>query len=130
MSEPARGVVVTHGDLASGFVDAVAAIAGVPPEALVAVSNAGKSREKLCAAIQKAAGTGRSVVFVDLPSGSCHLAASLVARENPHMLVVAGVNLPMVLDFVFNRRLELDDLLQRLTEKGQEAIHGYRPSAG
>ena len=130
MSKAATGVVVTHGDLGEGIVDAVRTIAGATPGALVAISNRGKSRDALCDEIRHAAGNGPSVVFADLPSGSCHLAAATVAREDPNMVVLTGVNLPMVLDFVFHRRLGGDELVNRLTEKGREAIHGYRPAEG
>jgi len=128
MSDLAMGIVVAHGTLAQGLLDAVHNIADVPPEALCAISNQGKSRDELCKAIEEAATQERVVVFTDLVSGSCHLAASLVARHDPRISIVSGVNLAMVLDFVFNRRLDLPDLLCRLTEKGRDAIHDYRPT--
>jgi mannose/fructose-specific phosphotransferase system component IIA len=43
------------------------------------------------------------VVFVDLPSGSCLLASARYLRTNPGVALVAGVNLPMLVDFVYHR---------------------------
>ena len=125
-----RGIVVTHGSVAASLVDAVRGIAGVTPGALVPLSNEGLGRDEFCERIRGAFGSGRQIIFTDLPSGSCHLAAMLVARESPDVVVVSGVNLPMLLDFVFKRGLELNELVQRLVEKGQNGIHGYRPHSG
>jgi len=36
--------------------------------------------------------------------------------------VVTGVNLPMLLEFVFHRELDLPDLLPRLEEKARAGI--------
>ena len=125
-----RGIVVAHGDVATSLVDAVRNIAGVEPDALVPLSNAGMGRDALCEAIRGAFGEGLQILFTDLPSGSCHLAAMLVARETEGVAVVSGVNLPMLLDFVFKRGLGLNELVPRLMEKGQDGIHGYRPPEG
>ncbi len=124
--EPARGVVVAHGGLAEGLVDAVRQIAGVTPEELVGVPNRGLGCEDLCARTRDALAPARNVIFTDLPSGSCHLAAMIVVRELPEIPVVTGVNLPMLLDFVFNRGLGFDELVPRLAEKARGAIGGNR----
>lgn len=125
-SEPARGVVVAHGGLAEGLVDAVRQIAGVTPEELVGVPNRGLGCEELCARTRAALAPARNLIFTDLPSGSCHLAALIVVREMPEIPVVTGVNLPMLLDFVFNRALGFDELVPRLAEKARGAIAGNR----
>ena len=125
--EPASGVVVAHGELAAGLVDAVRNIAGVSPDALVAISNHGLGRDELRAAIEGALSDERSIIFTDLARGSCHLAALQVTRERQDVPVLTGVNLPMLLDFVFNRRLGFQELVPRLTERGRAAIDGHRP---
>ena len=124
---PARGVVLAHGGLAEGLVAAVRQIAGVTDDALVGVSHGSEGREELCdRAVSELRGS-RNLLFTDLPSGGCHLAALLVTRERPDIPVITGVNLPMLLDFVFNRRLDFDELVPRLAEKGRIAIGGNRP---
>ncbi len=54
--------------------------------------------------LDEAVGTGPAIVFVDLQTGSCGAAAFKTCRDQPRRVVVCGVNLPMLLDFVFNRR--------------------------
>lgn len=124
---PARGVVVAHGRLAEGLVAAVRQIAGVTDDALVGVSHGREGREELCERAMSELRGPRNLLFTDLPSGGCHLAALIVTRERPEVPVITGVNLPMLLDFVFNRRLEFDELVPRLAQKGQMAIAGNRP---
>lgn len=122
--EPARGVIVAHGQLADGLVGAVRQIVGAAPEVLVGVTNLGLGREELCRSTLEALSGPRNLVFTDLPGGSCHLAAMTVTRQLPEVPVVTGVNLPMLLDFVFNLRLGFEELVPRLTERGRTAIGG------
>lgn len=125
---PARGVVVAHGGLAEGLVDAVRQIAGVTSEELVAVPNRGLGCDDLCERMQQVLAETRNVIFTDLPSGSCHLSAMIVVRDLPETPVVTGVNLPMLLDFVFNRGLGFDELIPRLAERARGSIVGNRPA--
>ena len=92
MSEPLKGVVISHSGLATALVEAVAAIAG-DTGPFVTVSNVGATRESLCADVSAAVGTGPAVVFVDMPGGSCLYAAMAELRERDNVAVVAGVNL-------------------------------------
>lgn len=121
MSE-ARAVVVAHGDMASGLIDAVRRISGAPEEALTAVSNEGRSPEALRAAILDVLDEKPTVVFTDLGAGSCTLAARLSCAERGRVAVLTGVNLPMLLDFVFHRDLPLDELADRLVENGRSGV--------
>ncbi len=133
----ARGLVVTHGTLADGLVDAVRRIAGVEDDGLVPISNEGQSRETLCAILEAAAGTERAVIFTDMGTGSCAVAARLTCRDNGRRVVVSGVNLPMLLDFVFHRDLPFSELVPRLLERARKAVdstleqnaHGDRASS-
>lgn len=121
MSEPLRGVVTSHGTLATGFVDAVSRITG-EAKALVAVSNEGSTRESLSALIEEAVQGKPAVVFVDLQSGSCLQTAARLMRNNSDISVVAGVNLAMLIDFVYNRDLSPKEAARRAVEKGGESI--------
>lgn len=117
------GVVVTHGELSRGLVDAARQIAGGDdPDALVAVSNAGCTAESLCAELEETIGDRPAVIFTDLRTGSCALTGQLLCRETDRRAVVSGVNLAMLLDFLFHRDLPLDELVPRLLEKGREAV--------
>lgn len=121
MSRPLTGVVITHGGLAAALVDAVQAIVGETGP-LVAVSNVGASRESLCHDVASAVGEGPAVVFVDMPGGSCLHAALTELRTRDDVAIVAGVNLPMLLDFVFHRELPPRDAARHAQEAGTRSI--------
>ncbi len=121
MSEAVRGVVMAHADLAAGLVGAVRAIAG-HDAGLVAVSNAGCDRAALARRLEEAAGEGPVLVFTDLAGGSCAAVAATVARGRPAMRVVSGVNLGMLLDFVFHREEPLEAAAARAGASGRDAV--------
>lgn len=122
MRAPARGIVVGHGDMAQGLVDAVRRIAGAAGDGLTAVSNQGRGPEDLKSAVEAAAGDDPAVVFVDLEAGSCGIAAAYACRQKSDRAVVCGVNLPMLLDFVFHREMPLEELVERVVDRGRTAI--------
>jgi mannose/fructose-specific phosphotransferase system component IIA len=125
-----RGVVVGHGDMPRGLVDAVRRIAGDVASGLAAVSNEGKGPDVLRSEVDAAAGPGPVIVFVDIHSGSCGLAAAYACRGcDGRRAVISGVNLPMLLDFVFHRELELEALVARLVDRGRAAIRAAPASS-
>ena len=121
MSEPLRGVIVCHGVLAHALVDATAQISGMA-DALVPVSNSGCDRGDLEARVEAAVGKEPSVVFVDMASGSCLFAVLRRLHQRDDVRVVTGVNLAMLLDFVFHRDLTPDEAAKRAVEIGEKAI--------
>jgi len=121
---PVRGIVLAHGAMAGGLVDAALRISGITAEALVAVSNDGKSPDDLQEELSYLLGKGPALIFTDLPSGSCAVTARICCRKDGTEAVISGVNLPILLDFVFNRELPLGELVPRLVEKGRGSIEG------
>lgn len=121
----ARGLVLAHGTLAQGLVDATTKISGVDEGTLISISNEGKSPRTLQESIEAFLGSGPVVVFTDLPSGSCAMAARLCSRDDAQLVVVSGVNLPMLLDFVFNLQLPFEELVPRLLSKGTGSIVSF-----
>ncbi|HET7791598.1 MAG TPA: hypothetical protein VFK78_12460 [Gemmatimonadales bacterium] len=116
-----KGVIVSHAAVADALVLAVAAITGVEG-ALVAVSNDGCDNDALTRRLTAAVGAGPAVLFVDLPGGSCLTAAVRHARDRADLAVVTGVNLAMLLDFVFHRELPPAEAAQRAVQAGARAI--------
>lgn len=117
-----RGILVAHGSMASGIADAVQRITGAGEESLVPISNTGLGPEALADRVRTARGSGPAIIFTDLPSGSCGFAARLLARNETDLVVVCGVNLPMLLDFLMHRELPLDELVPRLLSRGRASI--------
>jgi N-acetylgalactosamine PTS system EIIA component len=120
--------VLAHGDMARGLVDAVKKISG-QDDALVAMSNEGRSIDRLRSELTAAIGEGPAIVFTDLQAGSCAMTA-LGSANAAEVLVLCGTNLPMLLDFVFHRDLPLDQLATRLVDHGRQGIKALQPRAG
>ncbi len=121
MSELLRGVVVCHGALAAALTDAVAQISGLD-EALLPVSNSGCDREALEDRVMRAVDDRPAVVFVDMASGSCLFAVLKRLRGLESVKVVTGVNLAMLVDFVFHRELTPGEAATRAAATGGNAI--------
>lgn len=124
MSERVRGVVVAHGGLAPALVSAVEAISGVTG-ALRSVSNEGLGPEALRDVLCEAAGDRDTILFIDLAGGSCALAGLREVRENRARACITGVNLPMLLDFVFQRELPIEALVPRLLRRGRRGQRAH-----
>ena len=124
-----RGVLLSHGKLAEGMVDAVRRITGLDEGVLVPMSNEGQNPQGLADQVDELVGSEPVVVFTDLGTGSCALTAQLTCRNNGRRAVVFGMNLPMLLEFVFHRELSLSQLIPRLLEKGKEGVKTADPPA-
>jgi mannose/fructose-specific phosphotransferase system component IIA len=121
MSEPLRGVIVSHSAIAQALVSAVTAIAGIEG-ALVPVSNEGCDNDALGERLRLAAGSQPAVLFVDLPGGSCLTNSIRYAKQHADIAVVTGVNLAMLLDFVFHRDVTPAEAARRAADAGAKAI--------
>lgn len=121
MSEGLRGVVVCHGALASALVQAAEQISGLA-DVLVPVSNTGCDREALEDRVIAAVNGQPAVVFVDLASGSCLFAVLKRLRSEQQVKVVTGVNLAMLVDFVFHRTLSPAEAASRAAAAGEKSI--------
>ena len=116
-----RGVVAAHGGLAEALVRAVESISGITG-ALRPVSNDDCDRGRLEGRIGEAIGGVPAVVFVDMPSGSCLFAALSRFKAEPNVRVVTGVNLAMLVDFVFHRESTPEAAAERAAATGVKAI--------
>ncbi len=125
--ELVRGVLLSHGKLAEGLVDAVRRITDLDEDVLVAMSNEGQNPQGLAERVDVLVGSAPIVVFTDLGTGSCALTAQLTCRDQDRRAVVFGMNLPMLLEFVFHRELSLSELVPRLLTKGREGVKTADP---
>lgn len=134
-----RGIVLAHGALAAGLVDAVKQITGDLGDALVPLTNSGRSPEAVVGDVRAAVGDGPAIIFTDLPGGSCAFAARRLGLEREGLAVICGVNLPLLLHFVTHRELPLEELVPRLLSRGRSGIvcspgslesHGDRAVSG
>jgi len=121
MSDALRGVIVSHAAVAEALVKAVVAITGVEG-ALIPISNEGCDAEALTERLTTALGGQPAVLFIDLPGGSCLTSALRQARGRADLAVVTGVNLAMLLDFVFHRDVTPAEAARRAGEAGAKAI--------
>ncbi len=125
--ELVRGVLLSHGKLAEGLVDAVRRITDLDEDVLVAMSNEGQNPQGLAEQVDLLVGSAPIVVFTDLGTGSCALTAQLTCKDQDLRAVVFGMNLPMLLEFVFHRELSLSELVPRLLTKGREGVKTADP---
>ena len=121
MSDELRGVVVCHAKLAEALIEAAEQITGVRG-ALVPVSNTDCDRGTLEERVAQAVNGRPAVVFVDLASGSCLFAVLNRLREAAGVKVVTGVNLAMLVDFLFRRSLPASEAAARAAAAGGKAI--------
>jgi mannose/fructose-specific phosphotransferase system component IIA len=123
-----RGVVVAHGAMASGLVDAVRHICGLEESDLVPISNRSLAPDALLQRIREEI-RGPTIVFTDMQTGSCGMAARRFCAEELGTPVVTGVNLPLLLEFATHRDLPIDELLERLVARGRDGIQLISDSA-
>lgn len=121
MSEELQGVVVCHGKLARALIEAAESISGVTG-ALTPVSNADCDRGSLEQRVLEAVDSRPTVVFVDMASGSCLFAVLNRLRTASGVKVVTGVNLAMLVDFVFHRSVSPEEAAARAATAGERAI--------
>lgn len=123
-----NAVILTHGDLGRALLNTTEKIIG-PVEGVKVLSNELTSMKKLVAdldAIVKVWDGNDILVLVDFCGGSCWHAANVVKRERKNVVLLSGVNLPMMLSFASRRDSfklpELAEYLKQTIIKGTEII--------
>jgi PTS system N-acetylgalactosamine-specific IIA component len=124
-----RALVAGHADFAAGLISAVQMISGKGDmlAAIQITGLCGSDIEKLLR--DTMAATGARVIFTDLQAGSCTMAALRVQREMPGVMLVAGANLPMLLDFVLSSDPNPHGAAAKAADKGRSSVsvHGGAP---
>lgn len=101
-----HGIIICHGDLAASLIATVERILG-PNEGIAALSNSGLAPDGLyqqVTDVMQEWQTTEVVMMVDMRGGSCWSVACMLKREHPHIKVVSGINLPMLISFLTKRQ--------------------------
>jgi N-acetylgalactosamine PTS system EIIA component len=126
-STPApRAIVAGHGDFAAGLVSAVEQITGRGAQ-LIAVAVHKLSVEDIESLLRdRMLQTQVRVIFTDLQAGSCTMASRRILRGMDDAVLIAGTNLPILLDFVFAEGRTAPEAARHAAERGRAAIsvHG------
>ncbi|MFN2384240.1 MAG: PTS sugar transporter subunit IIA [Gemmatimonadota bacterium] len=126
---PRCGVVVAHGHLAEGFVSALAHMAG-PQSTVWGVSNEGLDGDALAAVISAGLATRgagcEAILFSDLDGGSCGQVCRRLLAEGTVRAVFFGINLPLLIEFVFLQDAPYDTLEAALLAKSRQALGVHR----
>ena len=121
-------LIVTHADLGPALVRAAESVVG-RIEDITLLSNEGLSRADLEDAIEASVANWRQggLLLTDFWGGSCHTCGVSAARRHGEVVIVTGVNLPLLLDYLHNReRLAVGELAERLQQKGRDSIRVQR----
>jgi mannose/fructose-specific phosphotransferase system component IIA len=121
-------LLVMHADLASALLHAAERVYGAI-EGVDVLSNDGLSRDDLEREIgRRVAGWGSGgLVLTDFWGGSCHICGVAAVRGLGEVVIVTGINLPTLLDYLHNRdAFGVAELAERLRLKGQESIRVQR----
>ena len=121
-------LLVTHADLGAALLSAAAQIYG-PVDDVAVLSNADLSRAALEAAIEEhvARWPEGGLVLTDFPGGSCQQCGLLAARGRAAVVVVTGINLPALLDYLHNReQYPAVELAERLRAKARDSVRVQR----
>jgi PTS system mannose-specific IIA component len=128
-SQPLAVLLVGHGPLAAGVAGAVEMICGEQERfAFVRLrpeDDVDGVARRLEAALRKleVAEQDDALIFADLFGAAPANAAAMLLRTRPNLEIVAGMNLPMVLDAVLSREgVSARDLCERAVESGRESI--------
>jgi PTS system mannose-specific IIA component len=117
-------LLVTHADLGAALLRAAVRVYG-PVEEVQVISNEGLSRDQLEKEIddQVSLWEHGGLILADFWGGSCHICGIAAARGHGEIIVVTGLNLPLLLDYLHNRgALAPRELAERLQQKGRDSI--------
>lgn len=118
-------VILTHGDLGNCLKETVEQMMG-KQQGMMVISNQGKDVESLLCRLEEIVPKGKSkeiFVFVDLHGGSCWQTAKRFGAKRGDVVLITGVNLPMLVQFFSKRnRLSKFELLEKVVESGKGGI--------
>ncbi len=122
------GVVVAHGRLGEGLLSALSRVAG-EQNSLWALSNedlGGADLEAEIEAILEERSAGRDAYLLsDMDGGSCGQACRRLLARGSVKAVLYGVNLPLLVEFVFLQEESFERFVTAAVEKGRRALGAH-----
>ena len=119
-----RAVLIMHGGLGSALLEAARSVYG-PIDDVPVLSNEGLSKaqiEEHIAGVVADWSEG-GLVLTDFWGGSCHVCAQSVARGNRRIILLTGLNLPMLLHYLHNRdHSTVEQLAEGMIQRGRDQI--------
>lgn len=120
------GIIVTHGNLAEELLKTAKTIFG-DFDGCYPVSNSQKSPQILTRDIENILDSLKSdspvILFVDFWGGSCCHTCLKVNRRHRDTRLITGVNLPMLLAFLYKReKVPIDALVDDLVDRGRDSV--------
>ena len=117
-----RAIVAGHGEFAAGLVSAVQQITGRGGQ-LIPIAVHQLSVEDIEDLLRRRMiEHDVRVIFTDLQAGSCTMASRRILRGMDDAVLVAGANLPTLLDFVFSEARPAPEAARHAAERGRAAI--------
>ena len=120
-----RGIIVGHGDFAAMMLKTAEQIVGKQDHVEV-ISNTALSHDLLNERLEKVLGQSNkqeTLVFVDLPGGSCTIGCYNLLKNREDLNVICGINLPVLIEFFMLRdKYPVEQLAPILVKKGRESI--------
>ena len=117
--------ILAHEDFARSLKSTVEKIMG-PQDHIFAYSNKIESLpvllEKIVRQIEMLK-QNNIFIFVDLIGGSCWSLANMIAKQQENLVIIGGVNLPMIVSLVINHdKLEKEKLVDKILEDSKKGI--------
>ncbi|MEG6573264.1 MAG: PTS fructose transporter subunit IIA [Caldibacillus debilis] len=119
-------LICGHGFFAEGVYSSVQLISGKQSNIQIVNFLEGDSlerlKEKILTAISKLETENGIVCFTDLPGGTPFNVCSSLAASDANILVIGGINVPMLLSSLFIREKNLKEFADIVIKEGSENI--------
>lgn len=125
------GIILTgHGHFATGLLSSINLIAGKQEKVAAIDFEEGMSSDtllkKLREAVQKLDVSEGVVVFTDIPGGTPFNQSVLLSQETSSIRVLAGTNLPALMDGLFSRETDVDEFVEKVLSSGKNGLVSYK----
>jgi mannose/fructose-specific phosphotransferase system component IIA len=118
--------IITHGDLSFALLAAAEGIIGKQDHVHI-YSNKEDSlpvlSEKIITIVEEVK-SKHIIFFIDLMGGSCWNLANLIRKNYNYIVIITGVNLPMLISYFLNcQEMSFQNLVKKVITDGNRGIH-------